>query len=751
MLWGVLRSPWGRLGILALIVLIIAAAQPSMVTDLYESLRRSLLELFGYGLAPAALWVLAFLAALRWRLRLLFRRWRLFVGAALMTAGAMGGLSFIAGPSGSAMAEHSLGGELGLQVRGNVIVADGLRVAAFGLLGLWIVAPQRLPQTTRFTARWGGHAARALWLATGLLLRVASASLRAGRSVSRRLRRIHLRPQPAPPLSAHVGPLDEAGHFPASADTKPSGSRLPYGRATVASRPSSEAAEWAPPPIALLEQGAELDVQDAENQEMARLIEATLQQHGVEVQVSQIKPGPTVTMFGLVPGWVRRYREVRARDEDGNIVRDSSGRPVTSRAEERTRVKVDNILAREKDLALALAVSSLRIEAPVPGESVVGLEVPNRNPSLVTLRSTVESAAFRTILESGGLPIALGQGTGGEAAALDLLRMPHLLIAGATGSGKTVCMNAAIASILTHWSPLDLRLLLVDPKRVELTPYKGVPHLAAPVIVDTDQVVRVLKGTVHEMFRRYRDMEAVGARNIQAYNSNPQIATPMPYLVLCIDELADLMMSAPYDVEHNLCRLAQLGRATGIHLIVATQRPSVDVVTGLIKANFPSRISFAVASQIDSRTILDSAGAERLLGRGDMLFLAPDAPKPKRVQGAFVSDREITDLVVHWRAQRGSRVPDMPLEELAHEAQQEEFDNTGSSRDELLDRAMELASRYNHLSTSLLQRRLQIGYPRAAKLMDLLEEEGIVGPSSPGGRPREVLQRRNPREPEEEA
>ena len=376
---------------------------------------------------------------------------------------------------------------------------------------------------------------------------------------------------------------------------------------------------WARPSTTLLEEVPEGGISEEEQETTAETIRKTLADYGVEVEIGQVKPGPTVTMYGLIPGWVRKYKQVKQTDE--------SGKPITTQVEDsKTRVKVDNILSREKDLALALKTPSIRIETPVMGKSLVGIEVPNPSPNLVTLRSVMESEEFAQLRDDSQLPIALGKGSGGETIVTDLAKMPHLLIAGATGSGKSACLNAIISCLLVEKTPAEMRLLLIDPKRVELTPYNGIPHLLAPVVVETDQVVAFLKGLIREMLNRYRSMEDVGVRNVEAYNR--KMPERMPYLVVVVDELADLMMSAAFDVEQSLCRLAQLGRATGIHLIVATQRPSVDVVTGLIKANFPSRISFGVTSHIDSRTILDAVGAEKLLGRGDMLYLPLDASRP---------------------------------------------------------------------------------------------------------------------------
>jgi S-DNA-T family DNA segregation ATPase FtsK/SpoIIIE len=400
---------------------------------------------------------------------------------------------------------------------------------------------------------------------------------------------------------------------------------------------------------------------------------------------------------------------------------------------------VDNILSREKDLALALKTPSIRIETPAMGESLVGIEVPNPIPTLVTLRSVMESPEFERLHPEAMLPLSLGKGSGGESIVTDLAKMPHLLIAGATGSGKSVCINTIVSCLIMEKTPAEVRLLLVDPKRVELTPYNGIPHLLTPVVVEVDQVVGYLKGMIQEMLDRYRRFEGAGVRNIEAYNR--RMPGTMPYLIVAIDELADLMMSASFDVEQSLCRLAQLGRATGIHLIVATQRPSVDVVTGLIKANFPSRISFGVTSYVDSRTILDTVGAEKLLGRGDMLYLPLDASRPVRAQGAFISDQEIESRVEFW--QTTPRAPLAPIQLRAvrdQRIEKDEGDGADELQDDLQQKAIGLAQMYSKLSTSLLQRRLRIGYPRAARLMDQLEGLGIVGPSD-GSKSRDVIKK----------
>jgi S-DNA-T family DNA segregation ATPase FtsK/SpoIIIE len=357
----------------------------------------------------------------------------------------------------------------------------------------------------------------------------------------------------------------------------------------------------------------------------------------------------------------------------------------------------------------------------VPGEALVGLEVPNPSPSKVPLRKVMDVPTFQKVVSKGGLPIALGEDTGGNPVITDLGSLPHMLIAGATGSGKSVCINSIIASLLFTKPPDQLRMLMIDPKRVELTPFNGIPHLIAPVIVDVDEVNPALQALMREMFRRYKQMEEVGTRNIAGYNAKAQ--ERMPYLVLIVDELADLMMAGGFEIEQNLVRLAQLGRATGIHLVLATQRPSVNVVTGLLKANIPARVAFAVASQVDSRVILDAVGAEKLLGKGDMLLLNNDSPKPRRVQGTLVYDEEVDKLVEFWLNQQGPPLPVIPIDDT-----DEEIEDEDHLDEQMLERARELAIRNPHLSSSFLERRLKIGGQKAAQIIELLEEEGLVIP-----------------------
>jgi len=417
------------------------------------------------------------------------------------------------------------------------------------------------------------------------------------------------------------------------------------------------------------------------------------------------------------------------------------------------KVRVSAIAALQNDLALALAAPSIRIEAPIPGRALVGIEVPNAHVSPVDLRSLMESEAFRRLAEKSPLAIALGRDVSGAPYAADLARMPHLLIAGTTGSGKSVCISTITVCLAMNNRPEDLKLVLIDPKMVELSRFAGLPHVIGKPESDIERIPAVLRWVTREMDARYKQFAQLGARNLLEYN---QIVArrdepTLPYIVVLIDELADLMLQSPIETEKTICRLAQMARATGIHLVVATQRPSVDVVTGLIKANFPARISFAVASATDSRVILDQTGAESLLGRGDMLFLNPESGNPVRLQGAFVGEREIRNVIEWWQKQVAGaqqEVGDAPWESVVAEvaAERAQFGGRGSTRGEegdddgLLERAMEIIRTTGNVSTSLLQRKLRIGYPRAARLMEELQEMGYVsGPSRQAGKGREVI------------
>ena len=494
------------------------------------------------------------------------------------------------------------------------------------------------------------------------------------------------------------------------------------------------------PSTDILETIVEKGISEKEIEETSKKIKTTLADFGIDIEIGEVQSGPTVTMYGIIPGWIIRQKKVPSLDSNGKPILDDNGKKIFHMIEEKTRVKVDNIISREKDLALALKTPNIRLETPVMGKSLLGLEVPNSTPSIVSMKSMIECFAFQKVYNQQlGLPIVLGKNNSGEAEVMDLTKMPHLLIAGSTGSGKSVFINAVICCLLMSMSPEKLKLILIDPKRVELTPYSGVPHLVVPPVVETEKVVTVLKSVISEMLDRYRRMQEVQAKNIEAYNK--KTGENMPYLVVAVDELADLMMTASFDVEQSICRLAQLGRATGIHLIVATQRPSVDVVTGLIKANFPTRASFGVTSHIDSRTILDTTGAEKLLGKGDMLYLGVDDSRPTRIQAVYVSDDEINEIVKFWENTQISE-DGFSLQLLSDDSNSTDTEGSnlinGMSEDSLIEKAIIISRTDKRISTSLLQRKLRIGYPRAARLMDQLEEKGIIGPSD-GVKSREVL------------
>ena len=614
----------------------------------------------------------------------------------------LGAVAFILAVWGI-LALFDLGGSFGLRIIGDDQGLTGiLRILGLVILGVILVAPR---VSFRFLVRFIS------WLV-------------------RRLRE-HPAPKAAPQPTLAPPPLEEVPQ-----PTKPEPEKEVAPQVFTPSQPQPELQQvaqevwkkygesstlitvdgWRLPPIDILDKASEVEFGQADNMERAKRIEEALASYGVEAKVVQINTGPTVTQFGVEPGWDRKMKEVRERDRDGNI-------RVKLEEVSKTRVKVERITSLANDLALALAAPSIRIEAPVPGKSVVGVEVPNVVSSLVSLRGVIETSVFQKIEAKSKLCLALGKGAGGEAVAADLSRMPHLLIAGATGSGKTVCLNAIICCLLMYNSPNEVRLIMVDPKRVELTPFNSIPHLATPVIVDTNKALGTLRWLNQEMDKRYQKLAASAARNIAGYNKNKHGEERLPYLILIVDELADLMMAGYDEVEHILCRLAQLSRATGIHLVVATQRPSVDVVTGLIKANFPTRISFAVTSQVDSRTILDSGGAEKLLGRGDMLYMPTEAAKPTRLQGCFVSDAEIERLVYFWSSQHREELTSLRVEELVTPLTTGKRE--GLPEDPLLKAAKQLLEEHKHISTSYLQRKLRIGYPRAARIMEQLEEEGI--------------------------
>ena len=490
-----------------------------------------------------------------------------------------------------------------------------------------------------------------------------------------------------------IAPPSKAGSLPATETLE---------EKLVSNVPGQEKV-WRYPPLDLL---TEVETGKADRGDIkgnAATIEKTLESFGITARVVEVNLGPAVTQYAL---------------------------------EVALGTKLSKITALERDLALALAAptGTIRIEAPIPGRNLVGIELPNRSPETVGLKKMLESQAMRE--HKSKLAVSLGLDVSGRPIVTEIGRMPHVLIAGQTGSGKSVCINSFLASILFRAAPTEVKIILVDPKRVELTSYNGIPHLLTPVIVEPEKVISALRWILSEMDRRYKLFAQAGARNIDAFNEMSGFQA-LPYIVLIIDELADIMLYSPVEVEDAVTRIAQMSRATGIHMVLATQRPSVDVITGLIKANIPCRIAFAVASQVDSRVILDTQGAEKLLGRGDMLYLPPDQAKPIRIQGAFVSDKEINDLVSFLKNQG---VAPQYTEEVTTmtKAGVAAVPGVGGEMDPLFAEAVREVCQYERASASLLQRRLSIGYARAARIIDQLEAAGVVGPAE-GSKPREVM------------
>jgi S-DNA-T family DNA segregation ATPase FtsK/SpoIIIE len=492
-------------------------------------------------------------------------------------------------------------------------------------------------------------------------------------------------PSPAEPLRAPVVPRTKK--------------EKTEGAEAVANLPFSDQV-WEYPPLTLLADTPEAAADRGDVKANAALIEKTLASFGIKSKVVEVNLGPAVTQYAL---------------------------------ESAEGTKIAKITNLQNDLAMALAspTGSVRIEAPIPGKSLIGIEVPNYSPALVTLKGILSSDLIKNARSK--LTVALGLDVAGQPVMADIARMPHVLIAGATGSGKSILLHSFISTLLFRASPHELKLILIDPKRVELPRYNGIPHLLTRVIVDPEKALPALKWALAEMDRRYKLFENAGARDINAYNELSGFQA-LPYILIVVDELADLMVMAPVEVEKTVTRLAQMSRATGLHLILATQRPSVDILTGLIKANIPCRIAFNVTSQVDSRVIIDQGGAEKLLGRGDMLYLPPDVSKPVRIQGVFVSEPEISRLIGFLR--ETGVAPDYKEEVTEHVASK--VSEEEAPEDELFAEAVRTVCEYDRASASLLQRRLRIGYARAARLLDELEERGIVG-SADGARPRDVL------------
>jgi S-DNA-T family DNA segregation ATPase FtsK/SpoIIIE len=659
--------------------------------------------LFPVGLAAIGLWLV--LRSFERIPRLGFER---LVGLILLFLNILGWLTFLSFPQ-DVYAEAALGGGGGY-VGGFFfkLLYDNLgwAGAAIGLFA-WLIIALMLALDVSLVElfRWGPP----------LLVRIQDA-LQDWREDR------HERTMPGGVAGLPAQPGTLAG--PPPPPNFPTGAGLTPALPGASGLAAGQARPWVLPPLEqILEPGNDVMHDDDVDRQRARVIEETMRMLGAPVNVVEINRGPTITQFGVEPDYI----ESRTG---------------------RTRVRVAKIASLADDLALALSARTIRVEAPVPGKGFVGIEVPNDEIALVALREVIDSEAFRRLKPP--LRFALGQDVSGNAVAADLSAMPHLLIAGQTGSGKSVCVNALICCLLLHNTPDELRLIMVDPKRVELTGYAGIPHLLAPVVVDTQKVVGVLQWVLREMDLRYHKLAQAGTRNIAEYNA--RLASPdekkLPRLVVLIDELADLMMLAPEETQTAITRLAQLARATGIHLVLATQRPSVDVLTGIIKANFPARIAFAVASNTDSRVILDQPGAERLLGRGDMLFQAPDAPASIRLQGAYVSEEEIQRLVSYWRAFQPVAQVSSGLSGIAPDTavdgvplvQMPLWDEMSAQEDKdaLLGEAIDICRRQGRASISMLQRRLRIGYTRAARLIETMQDKGLIA-KEPGPQGFEIL------------
>ena len=488
-------------------------------------------------------------------------------------------------------------------------------------------------------------------------------------------------------------------------DRKPAPEKKEVLEEKLVSNMKGDDTVWKYPPISILDNSEGGKAERGDIKGNAAVVEQTLESFGITARVVEVNLGPAVTQYAL---------------------------------EVALGTKLSKITGLERDLALALAAptGTIRIEAPIPGRSLVGIELPNISPEFVPIRKVIESDEMKSA--NSKLGVALGLDVSGKSVVADLGKMPHLLIAGQTGSGKSVCMNSIISTLLFRASPSEIKFIMVDPKRVELTGYNGIPQLLSPVITDPEKVVSALRWLMSEMDRRYKLFSQAGARNIESYNEMSGFQA-LPYIVLVIDELADIMLFSPVEVEDAITRIAQMSRATGIHMVLATQRPSVDVITGLIKANIPARIAFAVSSLVDSRVILDTQGAEKLLGKGDMLFLPPDKAKPLRIQGTFLTDREINELTSYLRNQG---VEPQYTEEVTSMAKPGTVSVPGvvGDVDDLFKNAVQEVVQYDRASASLLQRRLRIGYARAARLLDQLESAGVVGPAE-GSKPREVLVR----------
>ncbi len=703
--------------------------------------------LLGWGIAFAPP-LLAGFALMLWMKTMPAERWMAATGAALVALALLGAFHLAAG-GGIQTAE---------QYEGGGVVGYGVSVAlrgALGVPGAWavlslllvvglllyfnmtvgdLVAAYLQEREERRSATQPPHRAAAATVRRpdvepepeperpGILGRVREALLGASEDDEPPLIVRRQRP-PESATAALAHPAGERAALPAavapriagepSAEEEPAEAEVEHLVAAAGDGVSDAALEraertWDLPPLETLNDAPPSSAAQMDLTAKGQRIRETLAHFGIGVKVARIQEGPVVTQYALdvEPG-----------------------------------IKLSRIEGLADNLALALAARSIRIQAPIPGEPFVGIEIPNSAFDLVTLKEVLASPNFDEIGARSKLAFALGQDVAGQPFSADLAKMPHVLIAGATGSGKSVCVNAIICSLLMRADPTEVKLILVDPKRVEMAQYKGLPHLLCEVIVETEKAVNALKWTVGTMESRYHEFAQRGVRNIAGYNEALRPGEPrMPYIVVVIDELADLMMVSAYEVEATVTRIAQLARATGIHLVVATQRPSVQVITGLIKANIPSRIAFAMTSGVDSRTILDTTGAEDLLGRGDMLYQPIDAPRAVRLQGVLVTDDEIETLARHWRGQGGPRYrPEITAPKRDGKGGgRPGDDDADDGADALLSQAVDIVRRSDKASASLLQRRLRIGYARAARILDQMEDRGIVG-SADGSRFREVL------------
>ena len=693
---------WIKLLVEATVLLALAVTGVAL-TWLVPGVQEWLTATLAFGWVVIILFAIASLMTLLHRATALVSGWRWWLAGMLIGGIVIGSLSFVHGDGGP-LYTYGMSGKWGYAITGGSVGLGVVELlAALAIMGILLIP--NAPRLYWLGLKYAALGAVAAAIATAAALRItgvwlAAAAVATTRSISQGFGRRSTSSENPKPVKQRKQQTPE----PESPATE---SPPVVAPGTVSN------SGWQLPPLDILAPSETHEMNHAAVADMSDEIKEALSEYGVYVDVEDVKAGPRVIKFGLVPGYLPPRQT-----KDGGATKQ---RP--------SRVRVGDIAKRQKDLALALKSPYIRIiETPEPGEGLVGLEVPNPSPGKVLMRTIVDEPDFGKIVQKGGLAFALGQDAGGAPLVLDLAAMPHVLIAGATGSGKSVCINSLVASLLMTRPPDELRMIMVDPKRVELTPFNGIPHLVMPVIVEPDEVQPALRGLINEMTRRYKQMEDLGVRNIAGYNAKSP--DPMPFLVLIVDELADLMMTGGLEVEQQLVRLAQLGRAAGIHMVLATQRPSVKVVTGLLKANVPARVAFAVASQVDSRVILDSGGAEALMGKGDLLLLNNDFPKARRGQGTLVYDDEMDRLIDFWRDQQGPPLPrvdldygeDGDLEPGAESAPGGEDTFDGN----YLDQARDIALRNPRVTSTMLERRFKIRKSVADEIMDDLRAEGLV-------------------------